>query len=147
MSKELKIKNTDLVPTINFITELHLKKAPARGGSKLVKLLEEKLKDFNEDAKQLRDPYVKKDGDEPVVKNNLFVFKTEEDKKECDKEFQALSEEEAIITLNEFSNKIEAFYKALEDSEESFTGKNMLILDMLLDQFEVLYAKANKEDK
>ena len=76
MTRTIKLQNADLVPVGNFLGKLKLKGKASRGRTKLIKLLEAKNKEYNEDREEIRDPYFEHDekGDR-VTKDNAYVLK------------------------------------------------------------------------
>ncbi|MDN7144451.1 DUF1617 family protein [Liquorilactobacillus mali] len=145
MSKLIEFKNGELVAVGNFLAQAKLKGKASRGRTKLIKLIEDKNKEYNEERDTVRDPYFQVDEKgEKIVKDNKYILKDESKGKELDKELADLAEETVGIEFTEYNEKIKALYDALNNYNYELSNADAVIYDLLLDKLEENYEKGDK---
>ena len=145
MTKLIEFKNGELVAVGNFLAQAKLKGKASRGRTKLIKLIEEKNKEYNEERDTVRDPYFQVDDKgEKIVKNNKYVLKDISKGKDLDKELADLAEEIVGIEFTEYSEKFKALYDALNNYDYELSDTNAVIYDLILDKFEKNFEKEGK---
>lgn len=144
MTQTLTFKNMELVPVANFLNELNLKNKASRGRTKLIKLLSAKNDEYNDDRKEVSDPYFKdgellKDADGNVDKENEAKAR---------KVLNEIEQETSIIDFTEYSDKLKVLYESIIDYPNDFSDTDAVIYDLLMDQFELVFEdNEKKEDK
>lgn len=145
MSKLIEFENGELVAVGNFLAQAKLKGKASRGRTKLIKLIEEKNKEYNEERDTVRDPYFQVDEKgEKIVKDNKYILKDESKGKELDKELADLAKETVGIEFTEYNEKIKALYDALNNYNYELSDADAVIYDLLLDKLEENYEKGDK---
>ncbi|MFT8882666.1 MAG: DUF1617 family protein [Liquorilactobacillus hordei] len=145
MTKLIEFKNGELVAVGNFLAQAKLKGKASRGRTKLIKLIEEKNKEYNEERDTIRDPYFQVDEKgEKIVKDNNYVLKDTSKGKDLDKELADLAEEIVGIEFTEYSEKFKALYDALNNYNYELSDTNAVIYDLILDKFEKNFEKEGK---
>lgn len=145
MSKLIEFENGELVAVGNFLAQAKLKGKASRGRTKLIKLIEEKNKEYNEERDTVRDPYFQVDDKgEKIVKDNKYVLKDISKGKDLDKELTDLAEETVGIEFTEYNEKIKALYDALNNYNYELSNADAAIYDLLLDKLEENYEKEGK---
>ncbi|MFT8584828.1 DUF1617 family protein [Liquorilactobacillus hordei] len=145
MSKLIEFENGELVAVGNFLAQAKLKGKASRGRTKLIKLIEEKNKEYNEERDTVRDPYFQVDDNgEKIVKDNKYVLKDTSKGKDLDKELADLAEETVGIEFTEYNEKIKALYDALNNYNYELSNADAVIYDLLLDKLEENYEKEGK---
>lgn len=143
--KKLTIKNKDLVPVFAFLQSLNLKGKATRGRTQLLKRVEEKSKEFNEELTEINTLYFKKDeDDEFIVNNGVYEFIDKKKKKEANEKVKELHEEEVEILFGEYSTKLEYLFVALQAIEEEeeqysnieFSGQEAYGFNELMEAYE-----------
>lgn len=146
---EIRIENQKLAPAINLLYGLSLKGKQSRHRSKFVKLLQEKLKEFAEDEKQLRieecnlddkgEPKTyMKNGTEMLDVKDLDHFKKVKD---------VLYKEEVVIAGAEKETTLQTVHKVLDSLDKELSGRDAESYDYLLDQFEAIESKKGGDKK
>lgn len=144
MTKTIKLQNADLVPVGNFLGKLKLKGKASRGRTKLIKLLEAKNKEYNEDREEIRDPYFEHDDKgERVTKDNAYVLKDSTKGADLNKELTDLAKEDAVIEFTEYSEKFQALYEALNAYPYELADADAALYDLVLDELENNFEKEN----
>lgn len=145
MTKTIELKNADLVPTGNFLAGLKLKGKASRGRTKLIKLLEAKNKEYNEDREEIRDPYfLHDDKGSRVTKDNKYVLKDETKGADLNKELADLAKEKAVIEFTEYSEKLQALYEALANYDYELSNTDAVVYDLVMDELENNFEKEGK---
>ncbi|MCP0885924.1 DUF1617 family protein [Ligilactobacillus sp. WILCCON 0076] len=145
MSKLIEFKNADLVPVGNFLAQAKLKGKASRGRTKLIKLLEDKNKEYNEDREEIRDPYFAKDDEgKSIVKDDKYVLKDETKADDLNKELIDLANENSKIEFTEYSEKFKALYEALNNYDYELSNADAVLYDLVLDQLENNFEKEGK---
>lgn len=144
MTKTIKLQNADLVPVGNFLGKLKLKGKASRGRTKLIKLLEAKNKEYNEDREEVRDPYFEHDDKgKRVTKDNAYVLKDPTKGADLNKELVDLAKEDAVIEFTEYSDKFRALYDALNAYSYELADADATLYDLLMDELENNFKKEN----
>lgn len=147
----MNFKNKDIIPTANFLGDLKLTNKASRGRTKLIKLLDKKQQEMQEDLNELRDQFFKKDdkGEFIIQKDNngdqFYVYIDDSKKVEHQKEVLDIENEEAVINVEEYQQKIKNLYEALEDLNKELSNQDAVIYDTLMDKLDEIFAE--KEGK
>lgn len=134
------MKNKLIVPTFNFLKEVGLKGKASRGRNKLLNRLEEKNKELQDDANEIRKDYfetdeeghLKIDGQEYIFLDNVDA----EDKKILAERLLDLEDEHFEVSFTEYSEKYEALFKALDNLDEELSNETAVAYDELLTAYE-----------
>lgn len=140
----LEFKNYELAPVGNFLGALKLKARASRGRSKLLKLISDKNKEFNEELDDVRKTYYETDenGDFKTENGNR-VLKKGGDTSKLDAELQELMKEKAVIDCTEYLEKFNALCQELLDYPYELDNQVALIYDLLMDKLEKLEKEGN----
>lgn len=135
---QLEFQNGELNPYINFLQNLELKAKASRGRTKLIKLLDAKVKEFNDDFQAIRNEFFQKDNNGKFIedKDKNLIVKDGLTKDDAQKAADELSKEKAIVIIDEYLEQIKAMYEALNDYEQAFDGVDATLYDNLLDQLD-----------
>ncbi len=149
MTKVLHFTNIQMVKLANNLSNFEMVGKASRGRSKLQKAAMAKAQEFNDDREEIRLPYFEKgdDGKPVIVNNNEFVFIDPSKKQELEDKLKDLDEEVNGIEFVEYSEKLEAFYKALEAYNKPLQGQMAEVYDDILDELEQAFSKQEKEGK
>ena len=135
----MEIKNGEITAYVEFLQKLNLKSRASRGRTKLIKLLEKKINEFNMDLNSLRDEYFKKDEQGQFIQENgKLVVKDGVIVGEAQAEADKLTNENAVILLDEYEQQIKAMYQALDEYDGELSGTDATIYDDLMDKLEQL---------
>lgn len=143
--KTIKLTNHVLVPTHTFVSELSLSGLATRGKVKFMSRLEEKLKEFDEAATEIRKRYFKTKEDGSFEEKDgklIWIDDSKEAKDKVTQELTDLENEEVEIQFGEYSGKYEALFNALENLTTNVEARYAVVYDNLLNAYE-----ANKEEK
>ena len=133
----LSLKNKELAPIINFLSEVELSPKASRCRSKLVKKLLEKHAELKEDLEAIIDKFGKRDENDKIIQlENGNVEFSDDRKEEGIKEHQILLEEEVSINLDEIKDKVKFLVSKLDKLDVKFAGNDAVIYDVLMDQLE-----------
>lgn len=137
---QLEFQNGELNPYINFLQNLELKAKASRGRTKLIRLLDAKVKEFNDDFQAIRNEFFQKDDNGKFIqdKDKNLIVKDGLTKDDAQKAADELSKEKAIVIIDEYLEQIQAMYDALNDYEQTFEGVDATLYDNLLDQLDTL---------
>ena len=136
---KMEIKNGEITAYVEFLQKLNLKSRASRGRTKLIKLLEKKINEFNMDLNSLRDEYFKKDEQGQFIQENgKLVVKDGVIVGEAQAEADKLTNENAVILLDEYEQQIKAMYQALDEYDGELSGTDATIYDDLMDKLEQL---------
>lgn len=131
---KIKIQNKYLLPSINLLYDLSLKGKESRHRTRFIKLLQEQLKEVEEERKQLAEEFSRKDKNgKPIIEDNKYVLENE---KEFYKEFNELMDEEFIIEGANHEETLKTVKKILLECEVAFSGQDAMVYDYLCEQFE-----------
>ena len=132
----VKIENRYLQQAISLLFDLPLRGKQSRHRTKFIKLLQNRLKEVEEERVQLAKEYAEKDENgNPIVENNRYKI-TEKYKEEFFKEFEALMSEELVIEGENFKETLEVVRDILLNCDEYFSGEQAFVYDYLCEQFE-----------
>ena len=135
----MEIKNGEITAYVEFLQKLNLRSRASRGRTKLIKLLEKKINEFNMDLNSLRDEYFKKDEQGQFIQENgKLVVKDGVSVGEAQAEADKLTNENAVILLDEYEQQIKAMYQALDEYDGELSGTDATIYDDLMDKLEQL---------
>lgn len=133
----MEIKNGEITAYVEFLQKLNLKSRASRGRTKLIKLLEKKINEFNMDLNSLRDEYFKKDEQGQFIQENgKLVVKDGVSVEEAQSEADELNNENAVILLDEYKEQIKAMYQALDEYDDELSGTDATIYDDLMEKLE-----------
>lgn len=133
----MEIKNGEITAYVEFLQKLNLKSRASRGRTKLIKLLEKKINEFNMDLNSLRDEYFKKDEQGQFIQENgRLVVKDGVSVAEAQSEADELNNENAVILLDEYQEQIKAMYQALDEYDGELSGTDATIYDDLMEKLE-----------
>lgn len=130
-------KNSELVHISNLLTSLKLSGKASRGRSKLVKLLAKKEQEYNDDFNEIRKPHILlDDSGQPVIQDDKVQFKTKEDRLQVNIELEELSNEQAVIDITEYKEKLDALYQSLDNYPYELERMDAMAYDTLMDRLE-----------
>lgn len=134
----MEIKNGEITAYVEFLQNLNLKSRASRGRTKLIKLLDKKIEEFNADLNSVRDEFFKKDDKGHFVQddNGKLVIKDGVSVGEAQAEADKLTNENAIILLDEYEQQIKAMYQALDEYDDELSGTDATIYDDLMEKLE-----------
>ena len=134
----MEIKNGEITAYVEFLQKLNLKSRASRGRTKLIKLLDKKIDEFNADLNSVRDEFFKKDDKGHFVQddNGKLVIKDGVSVGEAQAEADKLTNENAVILLDEYEQQIKAMYQALDEYDGELSGTDATIYDDLMDKLE-----------
>lgn len=134
---KMEIKNGEITAYVSFLQKLNLKSRASRGRTKLIKLLEKKIDEYNADIASLRDEYFKRDDKGNFVQENgTLVVKDGVSVGEAQAEADKLTDENAVILLDEYEQQIKAMYQALDEYDGELSGTDATIYDDLMEKLE-----------
>lgn len=134
----MEIKNGEITAYVEFLQKLNLKSRASRGRTKLIKLLDKKIDEFNADLNSVRDEFFKKDDKGHFVQddNGKLVIKDGVSVEEAQAEADKLTNENAVILLDEYEQQIKAMYQALDEYDGELSGTDATIYDDLMEKLE-----------
>lgn len=135
---KMEIKNGEITAYVDFLQKLNLKSRASRGRTKLIKLLDKKIDEFNADLNSVRDEFFKKDDKGHFVQddNGKLVIKDGVSVGEAQAEADKLTNENAVILLDEYEQQIKAMYQALDEYDGELSGTDATIYDDLMEKLE-----------
>ena len=135
---KMEIKNGEITAYVKFLQKLNLKSRASRGRTKLIKLLDKKINEFNADLNSVRDEFFKKDDKGHFVQddNGKLVIKDGVSVGEAQAEADKLTNENAVILLDEYEQQIKAMYQALDEYDGELSGTDATIYDDLMEKLE-----------
>lgn len=150
MTNTLEFKNYDLAPVGNFLGNLKLKNMASLGRSKLIKLIVAKNEDYQNDLDEIREQYFEKDkdGNFKTEKNSKkLVYKDVSKKEEANQQFTNVSDDVAVISITEYSNKFKKLYEALQNYEGEFSNQDALLYELVMDVFDECFVEDNGKEE
>ena len=134
----MEIKNGEIAAYVEFLQKLNLKSRASRGRTKLIKLLDKKIDEFNADLNSVRDEFFKKDDKGHFIQddNGKLVIKDGVSVGEAQAEADKLTNENAVILLDEYEQQIKAMYQALDEYDGELSGTDATIYDDLMEKLE-----------
>lgn len=138
MNKSIKIKNTEIIPTFEFLQDLELLAKASRGRNRLQARLAKKNKEFANDLMDIQKEYFKtnSEGDLITEDGKTLIPIEGSDLQELEYKVEELNNESAEIIFGEDSDKLEALFAALDDLQIPLSGQKALIYDMLMTAYE-----------
>ena len=135
---KMEIKNGEITAYVNFLEKLNLKSRASRGRTKLIKLLDKKIDEFNADLNSVRDEFFKKDDKGHFIQddNGKLVIKDGVSVGKAQAEADKLTNENAVILLDEYEQQIKAMYQALDEYNGELSGTDATIYDDLMEKLE-----------
>lgn len=135
---KMEIKNGEITAYVEFLQKLNLKSRASRGRTKLIKLLDKKINEFNADLNSVRDEFFKKDDKGHFIQddNGKLVIKDGVSVGEAQAEADKLTNENAVILLDEYEQQIKAMYQALDEYDGELSGTDATIYDDLMEKLE-----------
>lgn len=135
---KMEIKNGEITAYVEFLQKLNLKSRASRGRTKLIKLLDKKIDEFNADLNSVRDEFFKKDDKGHFIQddNGKLVIKDGVSVGEAQAEADKLTNENAVILLDEYEQQIKAMYQALDEYDGELSGTDATIYDDLMEKLE-----------
>ena len=134
------IKYKELETLYNVLTKSVFKNMKAnRGKAKLLKMLETKDVEYVEFRKDILKNYTELDekGELKVDENNNFKLLENADITKLNNDLQELDNENVIFDNTEYAERINDFMKALSESNLEYNNQEILLIDKILEQFEV----------
>ena len=134
----MEIKNGEITAYVKFLQKLNLKSRASRGRTKLIKLLDKKIDEFNADLNSVRDEFFKKDDKGHFIQddNGKLVIKDGVSVGKAQAEADKLTNENAVILLDEYEQQIKAMYQALDEYNGELSGTDATIYDDLMEKLE-----------
>ena len=133
----LSLKNKELAPIINFLSEVKLSPKASRCRSKLVKKLLEKHAELKEDLEVIIDKFGKRDENDKIIQLEDGNVEFSDDRKEEGiKEQQILLDEEVSINLDEIKERVKFLVSKLDKIDTKLSGYDAETYDTLMDKLE-----------
>ncbi len=133
----LSLKNKELAPIINFLSEVKLSPKASRCRSKLVKKLLEKHAELKEDLEVIIDKFGKRDENDKIIQLEDGNVEFSDDRKEEGiKEQQILLDEEVLINLDEIKERVKFLVSKLDKIDTKLSGYDAEIYDIIMDKLE-----------
>lgn len=136
---ELKLQNKDIIPFLSLLNNIKVKSMKAnRGRAKIIKKLQEKLEDYNNDETDILKEYVEVDSDGNMIRDENGGLKAKDisKNKEVNELLKELMNEQISIIGGEYSNRYSDFLDYLSNYDEELTSEEILIIDNILEQYE-----------
>lgn len=131
---KIKIQNIYLVHVYNLLHGLKLKGQQSRARSKFMKLLERKMKEYQEEMDEIVKRYAKLDDEgNPIVNDEKYTIL---DVPGYTKELKEVQEEFATIDYSEFTSQVSTVESIMNGLEDELEGDTAEAYDHLLDAFE-----------
>lgn len=146
MSKTLYFQNKELANIANTLSNFDLKRKASLGRSRLIHQLLDKIKQLDEDKKEIQKKYfeVDEDGNLKTKKDGkTLILKEGVAEKNATDEINDLYDEKVGVSYTEFSERYEALYNALVDYDEPLSGMQADVYARLIDEFETNKEKEN----
>lgn len=141
---KLKLTGKYLAPIDKLLFDLKIKGSKeTRSRSKLKKLVMRKLKEYQEDQRELLEKYAEKDKDGNPKTSEQGNYIIPSNQKELQEELNELGEEAAVIEGGEYVNHISTMKEVLENIDIELSGVQAEAYDHLLDAYEA--AEQQKE--
>ena len=134
----LEIRNSDLVQAKSFLYDLKLKPKLSRNRTKLVKLIDEKIKDLSDASNEIIQQYAKKDENgNPIINDNMVEFDNVENRIEFEREDTILINELSKINLDEYPNVYDSIQQALYELDVELDKEKAETYELLCELFNV----------
>lgn len=134
----LEIKNLELEHIRKFLFELKLKASLSRHRTKFIKLLDERIKDYQDSGFELLKEFAKKDeSGNPIIENNTVGFDNLNDRINYQKEEAVLLNEIVKINLDEYPNIYNSLKQVLSEIDIELNKEDANSYDVLCELFNV----------
>lgn len=130
----LKLENYSLVPIAGLLGGIPLSGRASRGRTKLIKLLDDKIKDVQVYQEELVGKYLEKNN---VGEPESFTYKDEESEVAYNKELIELVNDLSTINLTEYSTEMKALLEGLLDTEVKFKEEEAFMYDKICEGLEM----------
>ena len=130
----LKLENYSLAPIAGLLGGLPLSGRASRGRTKLIKLLDDKVKDVQAYQEELVEKYLKPSSDS---ESEGFDYKDEESEIAYNKELIELVNDLSIINLAEYTVEMKALLEGLLDTEVKFKEEEAFLYDKICEGLEM----------
>ena len=130
----LKLENYSLAPIAGLLGGLPLSGRASRGRTKLIKLLDDKVKDVQAYQEELVEKYLKPSSDS---ESEGFGYKDEESEIAYNKELIELVNDLSIINLAEYTVEMKALLEGLLDTEVKFKEEEAFLYDKICEGLEM----------
>lgn len=133
----LKLKNSEIISVINFLTIAPLKTKASRARSVVIKKLVEKNDELNKFQDEILEKFAEKDENGEVIKDEHGTSHWEKDHiKEGNEAIQELRDEEIYINIEEYRPNMKILGLALDNLDMELSGQDAIAYDLLMDQLE-----------
>ena len=136
---QFELKNRELSLFFAVVERLVVRNMRAnRGRAKLLVRLKEKFSEYHADELEIFSTYVVVDEAGNFCKDEAgnYLLRDPSELEELNSLLNELAEEEVVIAGGEYSERFAAFFAYLSESEEVFSGEEIVLLDKLLEQYE-----------
>jgi hypothetical protein len=131
---KVEIENRYLGQAISLLFDLSLRGKQSRHRTKFVKLLNDRLKEVEEQRIQLAKEHAKKDENgEPITNDGKFDI---EDMDAFMKDLEELYDEKMVIEGGDAQGMLKTVKDVLLNCDKEFSGQEAMIYDYLCDIFE-----------
>lgn len=131
---KVKIENRYLGLAANLLFSLSLKGKQSRHRTKFIKLLNDRLREVEEQRIELAKEFAVKDEEgKPIVKDEAYEIA---DMLAFTKEVEELYSEEMVIEGGDYQGMLKTVKDVLLNCDVAFSGQDAIIYDYLCEQFE-----------
>lgn len=132
---QVKINNAKLGQAISLLFDLSLKGKQSRHRSKVIKVMQERLKEVEEQRLQLAKEHSNLDDNgEPIINNDQFDIK---DMESFNNDLKELYEEELIIEGGDAQGMLKTVKDVLVKCDKEWSGQDAVTYDYLCEAFDV----------
>ena len=132
----IKLKNNELVGSLQFLEKAELKPKASRLRTKLKRLVQVKIDELYKDEVELLEKVGKKDDNGKLIQLDGNFSLIEATAEEYHQEKAELINESVSINVDELKEQLPFLLEGLESSEMIVSGTDAEILDLLLDKLE-----------
>lgn len=135
------IENGSINSVIGFLGEVSLTGRASRGRTKLLQLLEPKIKDLGEFQEELVNKYVQVDegGNPKMIEDGSdLLYKDEESAVQYIGEFMELVSDVSSIDVSEYQPEMKSLLNGLLDYNGELSGQRAAIYDLICSKLEEL---------
>lgn len=134
---QIKLKNYELIPVLEFLQGMELKAGDSRHRSKLVNKVKEAVMELQSAQKELQKEYaVKQDGQIVMAEDGINAVIVPEKMPEYTAESSQLMAEEVVIHAGMFEQNFKSLHAVLAEYTAVLSGVDAEIYDRLLTEFE-----------
>lgn len=135
---ELKLKNYQIIKTLEFLRDLKLKGRYSIARTRLQRALEEEIKQLQADETDLAKQYAQVDENgELIITDDEISFDSAETQAEYLEERKVMLEQTATIQLNSYAEHGDLVKEFLRDLDMELDGDTADIYDVLCEQLNV----------